>query len=136
FGLVQGKQNVIAPGKRMLSSMTPTIVVRQGRLRAVLGSPGGPTITTTVAQLLMQMIDHGRRLEQAIRAPRLHHQWLPDEIAYEPGVSASALANLRQRGHAEVKVDHLGHANCIEIENEVITAVADVERGGGAAAAY
>jgi gamma-glutamyltranspeptidase / glutathione hydrolase len=138
FGLVQGTQNAIAPGKRMLSSMTPTIVLRQGRLRAVLGSPGGPTITTTVAQLLLQMIDHGRSLQQAVRAPRLHHQWLPDEIAYEPGVSAAALAALRQRGHTAVEVDHIGHANCIEIDPEtrILHAVADVERGGGAAAAY
>ena len=80
FGLVQGEQNAIQPGKRMLSSMTPTIVVKDGKLRAVVGSPGGPTIITTVAQIVMQLIDHGRPLVDAVGAPRVHHQWMPDEI--------------------------------------------------------
>ena len=71
------------PGKRMLSSMTPTIVVKDGKLRAVVGSPGGPTIITTVAQIVMQLIDHGRPLDDAVGAARVHHQWMPDQITYE-----------------------------------------------------
>jgi gamma-glutamyltranspeptidase / glutathione hydrolase len=138
FGLVQGTQNAIEPGKRMLSSMSPTIVLRGERVRAVLGSPGGPTITTTVAQILMQLIDHGRSLESAIAAPRVHHQWLPDQLMIErrlPDATARALTAL---GHTLSPELGIGHANCIEVELPagMIHAVADVTRGGGAAAAY
>jgi gamma-glutamyltranspeptidase/glutathione hydrolase len=138
FGLVQGPQNSIAPGKRMLSSMTPTIVVKDGKLRAVLGSPGGPTITTTVAQILMQVIDHGRTISQAVRAPRMHHQWLPDSILAESAIDPADKAALEQRGHQFRTWDGIGHANCIEIEPETggVRAVADVARGGGKAVAY
>lgn len=138
FGLVQGPQNSVAPGKRMLSSMTPTIVVKDGKLRAVLGSPGGPTITTTVAQILLQVIDHGRTISQAVRAPRMHHQWLPDMITAEPEIGAEDKAALEQRGHQFRTWDGIGHANCIEIEPETggVRAVADVARGGGKAVAY
>jgi gamma-glutamyltranspeptidase / glutathione hydrolase len=138
FGLVQGPQNSIAPGKRMLSSMTPTIVVKDGKLRAVLGSPGGPTITTTVAQILLQVIDHGRSISQAVRAPRMHHQWLPDSIMAEPELDPADKAALEQRGHQIRTWDGIGHANCIEIEPETggVRAVADAARGGGKAVAY
>jgi gamma-glutamyltranspeptidase/glutathione hydrolase len=138
FGLVQGPQNSIAPGKRMLSSMTPTIVVKDGKLRAVLGSPGGPTITTTVAQVLMQVIDHGRTISQAVRAPRMHHQWLPDSILAESEIDAADKAALEARGHQFRVWDGIGHANSIEIEPATggVRAVADVGRGGGKAVAY
>lgn len=138
FGLVQGSQNAIEPGKRMLSSMSPTIVLQGERLRAVLGSPGGPTITTTVAQVLLQLIDHGRSLEAAIAAPRLHHQWLPDEIAYEQRLPEPTVATLRAMGHTLVQQPGIGHANCIavDLETGLLHAVADTTRGGGAAAAY
>jgi len=138
FGLVQGAQNAIAPGKRMLSSMTPTIVSSQGKLRAVLGSPGGPTITTTVAQLLMQWIDHHRTLREAIAAPRLHHQWLPDTIVHEPGVPGTTLRALEQFGHQLLLEPVIGHANCIEVDpaSGVLQAIVDSERGGGGASAY
>jgi gamma-glutamyltranspeptidase/glutathione hydrolase len=138
FGLVQGEQNAIAPGKRMLSSMSPTIVAREGRLRAVLGSPGGPTITTTVAQLVMQLVDYGRTLPEAIRAPRIHHQGLPDAVIAEQGVDPALLDGLRARGHAVVVRPSIGHANCIEVDphTHVLRAVADVARDGGSAEAY
>jgi gamma-glutamyltranspeptidase/glutathione hydrolase len=138
FELVQGEQNAIEPGKRPLSSMSPTIVSRDGALRLVLGSPGGPTITTTVAQIVLQVIDHRRTLEQAIAAPRIHHQWLPDAIWYEPGVPESTLQALAARGHALDLEERIGHANCIEVDAKTGErhAVADVTRGGGAAAAY
>lgn len=138
FGLVQGPQNSIAPGKRMLSSMTPTIVVKDGAVRAVLGSPGGPTITTTVAQILMQIIDHGRTISEAVRAPRMHHQWLPDSILAESELDPADKAALEQRGHQFRIWDGIGHANCIEIEPATggVRAVADVARGGGKAVAY
>ncbi len=138
FGLVQGPQNAIAPGKRMLSSMSPTIVVKDGELRAVVGSPGGPTIITTVAQILMQLIDHGRSLEQAVGAVRIHHQWLPDQILHEADLPPATAAALEGLGHKLKTRDHIGDANCIELDPKTkkLTAVADVKRDGGKAAAY
>jgi gamma-glutamyltranspeptidase/glutathione hydrolase len=138
FGLVQGEQNAIAPGKRMLSSMTPTIVTREGKLRAVLGSPGGPTITTTVAQIAMQLVDYGRSLPEAVREPRIHHQGLPDRVLAEQGAAPELLAGLRARGHEVMLLPRIGHANCIEVDprSGVLRAVADVERDGGKALAY
>ena len=138
FGLVQGPQNGIEPGKRMLSSMTPTIIVKDGKLRAVVGSPGGPTITTTVAQIVMQLIDHNRSLQQAVAAPRVHHQWLPDQIWHESSLPATTVTELQALGHKLVGRDRIGHANCIEIDpkSSALTAVADVRRDGGKASAY
>ncbi|MET0411233.1 MAG: gamma-glutamyltransferase [Polyangiaceae bacterium] len=138
FELVQGEQNAIEPYKRPLSSMSPTIVSRDGQLRLVLGSPGGPTITTTVAQILLQVLDQGRTLEQAVAAPRIHHQWQPDAIWYEPGVSERTLGALGALGHALDLEERIGHASCIARDPATgeLHAVADVTRGGGAAAAY
>lgn len=139
FGLVQGPQNAIEPGKRMLSSMTPTIVTKAGELRAVVGSPGGPTITTTVAQIILQLIDYGRPLEVAVRDHRIHHQWKPDAIWHEDALEADLAKALENKGHElKNKGWKIGHANCISVDPEtgVIKAVADVARDGGAAAAY
>lgn len=138
FGLVQGPQNGIEPGKRMLSSMSPTILSKDGKLRAVVGSPGGPTITTTVAQIVMQLIDHGRTLEQAVNAPRVHHQWLPDQIMHEASLPASTVTELEAMGHKLVQWERIGHANCIEVDpkSSALIAVADVKRDGGKASAY
>ncbi len=137
FGLVQGPQNAIAPGKRMLSSMTPTIVTKGGQLRAVVGSPGGPTISTTVAQIVLQLIDHDRSLEEAVAAPRVHHQWLPDMIWHESKLPAELVEQLEAKGHTLRSRHRIGHANCIEVGPEgELRAVADVERDGGKAAAY
>ncbi len=138
FGLVQGPQNAIEPGKRMLSSMSPTILAKDGKLRAVIGSPGGPTITTTVAQVVMQLIDHGRSLKQAVVASRVHHQWLPDQIWHEASLPAPTVAALSALGHKLQSRDRIGHANCIEVDpkSSAFIAVADVERDGGKASAY
>jgi gamma-glutamyltranspeptidase/glutathione hydrolase len=138
FGLVMGAQNAIQPGKRMLSSMTPTIVVKDGRLRAVVGSPGGPTIITTVAQIVMQLIDHQRPLVDAVGAARVHHQWMPDEIAYEEALPAATIAALKDKGHAMRARARIGVANCIEVDptTGALVAVADVKRDGGKAAAW
>lgn len=140
YGLVQGERNKIEPGKRMLSSMTPTIVVKDGELRAVLGTPGGSTITTTVAQLVRALVDYGVPLPEAVRAPRVHHQWLPDQVAVEPEVEPELSAGLKALGHALVPYasGHIGHAHCIEVDplTHGYRAVADVARGDGAAVAY
>tara|TARA_R110002073_G_scaffold140253_6_gene290747 strand:- start:10054 stop:11961 length:1908 start_codon:yes stop_codon:yes gene_type:complete len=137
FGLIQGPQNAIAPGKRMLSSMTPTIVLKDGKLRAILGSPGGPTISTTVAQILLQLIDHGRSLPDAVAAPRVHHQWLPDQIWHEERLSAALTSELEARGHKLKARRSIGHANCIEVlQDGSFQAVADLGRDGGKASAF
>jgi gamma-glutamyltranspeptidase / glutathione hydrolase len=140
YGLVQGEQNRIEPKKRMLSSMTPTMVLKEGQLRAVLGTPGGPTITTTVAQLMRDLIDYGMPLDEAVALPRVHHQWLPDRVMVEASVEPELVAGLRARGHevAEISGHTIGHANCIEVDPQTkgFRAVADVTRGSGGAAAY
>jgi gamma-glutamyltranspeptidase / glutathione hydrolase len=138
FGLVQGPQNAIQPGKRMLSSMTPTIITKDGKLRAVVGSPGGPTITTTVAQIIMQLIDHGISLEQAVNATRVHHQWLPDQIWHEDSLPQQTVDALAAMGHKLQSRSRIGHANCIEVDptSAALIAVADVQRDGGKASAF
>jgi gamma-glutamyltranspeptidase/glutathione hydrolase len=100
FGLVQGEANAIAPGKRPLSSMTPTVVLRDGRAAIVTGSPGGATIINTVLQVITNLIDHGMTPAEAIAAKRFNHQWLPDAITHEPGfASEEVVAALRAKGH-------------------------------------
>jgi gamma-glutamyltranspeptidase / glutathione hydrolase len=100
FGLVGGSANAIAPGKRMLSSMTPTIVVKDGRTWLVLGSPGGGRIITTVLQVLLNVVDHGMDVQEAVDAPRFHHQWLPDAVLLERrGFSADVVDALEAMGH-------------------------------------
>jgi gamma-glutamyltranspeptidase/glutathione hydrolase len=140
YGLVQGERNRIQPNKRMLSSMTPTIVEREDRVRAVLGSPGGPTIITTVVQLVRALVDHKRPLQEAVNAPRVHHQWLPDRVMAEDRIESDLRRGLQRLGH---EVDtaswpEIGHAMCIEVdpESRAIRAVADTTRGGGTALAY
>ena len=101
FGLIQGVANAIEPHKRPLSSMTPTIVEKDGRVVLVLGSPGGPTIINTVLQVLVNVIDHGMALDEAVAAPRIHHQWLPDHVRYErQGLPQDVRDALAAMGHA------------------------------------
>ena len=138
FGLVQGERNKIEPGKRMLSSMTPTILAKDGDLRAVLGSPGGPTISTVVAQVTRALVDYDRPLDEAVAAFRVHHQWLPDAIWAEEKMPADVEAALEAKGHFIKKRPAIGDANSIEVDPKTrgFRAVADTSRGGGKAAAY
>src|SRR5438309_7792410 len=100
YGLIQGEANAIAPGKRRLSAMSSTIVLKDGKLFMVLGSPGGPRIISTVANILMGVIDYGLDIPQAVNAPRFHHQWEPDEIYIEnAGISPDTIKLLQARGH-------------------------------------
>jgi gamma-glutamyltranspeptidase/glutathione hydrolase len=104
FGLVDVHgQNAVAPGKRPLSSMTPTLVLQDGRVRMVAGSPGGPRIITTVLLALVNVIDFGMDPSEAIASPRFHHQWSPDELSIEAAIPADVQQGLRARGHV-VKV--------------------------------
>ena len=105
YGLIQGPANAIGPGKRPLSAMTPTIVLKDGKLFLVLGSPGGPTITTTVANVLIGVVDFSLDIQEAVNAPRFHHQWLPDEILVEDRVSPDTMNVLRSDGY-KLRVEH------------------------------
>lgn len=99
YGLIGGEANKVEPGKRMLSSMSPTIVRKDDRNFLVTGSPGGSRIITTTLQVIMNVIDHNMNIQTAVSAPRIHHQWLPDEIRVEQGISPDTLDLLRARGH-------------------------------------
>ncbi|MGH8220341.1 MAG: gamma-glutamyltransferase, partial [Steroidobacteraceae bacterium] len=116
FGLVQGAANAIAPGRRPLSSMSPTIVLKSGKLWLVLGSPGGPTIITTVANILLGVEDYGLDIQQAVDAPRFHQQWMPDRLFLEPDrFSPDTVRLLENEGYQIVDRDH-GDGECIEID--------------------
>lgn len=99
YGLVGSEANAIAPGKRPLSSMTPTFVFFQGRPFLILGSPGGPRIITTVLQVISNVIDHGLNVQEAVDAPRVHHQWRPDRLYLEDGIPADVIRNLVSMGY-------------------------------------
>ncbi len=113
FGLVQGEANAIQPRKRPLSSMTPTIVLRDGRLYMVAGSPGGPTIINTVLQVIVNVLDFGMNIQEATDFPRIHHQWLPDELRVERRLPPEAAADLASRGHRIRTVGGIGEVAAI-----------------------
>ncbi len=116
YGLIQGPANAIGPGKRPLSAMTPTVVLKDGKLFLVLGSPGGPTIITTVFNTLAGVVDYGLDIESAVNAPRFHHQWLPDQILAEDRVSPDTVHLLQAKGH-KIKTEHFwGDGECIEVD--------------------
>jgi len=136
FGLVQGETNTIAPGKRMLSAMTPTIVLGpDGRVKMVTGTPGGATIITTVAQVISNVVDFGMNAADATLAPRLHHQHLPDVLRFElNGLFPEVVSALRARGHeVEERPGYSGDTQTIVLlPDGTATAVADPRRGGAA----
>ena len=121
YGLIQGPANAVGPGKRPLSAMTPTIVLRKdapkdSQLFLVLGSPGGPTIITTVANILIGVVDFSLDIEEAVDAPRFHHQWLPNQILVEDRLSPDTMNLLRSKGH-KLNVEHFwGDGECIMID--------------------
>lgn len=116
YGLIQSEANAVGPNKRPLSAMTPTIVLKDGKLWLLLGSPGGPTIITTVANILIGVADFGLDIQQAVAAGRFHHQWLPDRIEMESDrFSPDTIALLQARGH-EVSFGLGGDGECIEID--------------------
>jgi gamma-glutamyltranspeptidase / glutathione hydrolase len=116
FGLVQGTANAIAPGKRPLSSMSPTIVLKDGRVSMVLGSPGGSRIITITLEVLLNMIDYGMEPQEAVNATRLHHQWLPDVIVAEPyALSADTVQSLQMRGYTVIEQSPWGAAELIVV---------------------
>lgn len=116
YGLVQGATNAIAPGKRPLSSMTPTLVTKDGKVFMVVGSPGGSRIITITLQTVLNIIDHGMAPQEAVDAPRIHHQWLPDEVYFEQrGLSADTQKLLQERGYKLVEQTPWGAAELIMV---------------------
>ncbi len=137
FGLTGNAANAIAPRKTPLSSMTPTIVTQDGQLRLAVGAPGGSTIITTVLQVLLNQLVHGMEVKQAIAAPRLHHQWLPDQVWFDRwGFDPLTLTELDRRGHRVQVRRPWGNANGIEVLPDGTLAGAVDPRGEGTAAGY
>lgn len=117
FGLIQGPANAIAPGKRPLSSMTPTMVLEDGKLRFVLGSPGGARIITVVANIFLSAAEGGLNIQQAVDAPRFHHQYLPDKLYLEPGFKPETVAALKGMGYAIPEAHgHWSNGECIAVD--------------------
>ena len=137
YGLIGSEANAIAPGKRPLSSMSPTLVLRDGRPVGVLGSPGGPRIITTVVQVLLNIIEFGMDVQAAVDFPRVHHQWKPDVLFLEDGIPNDVSANLKTKGHRVVPGGIWSAAQCIWIDEQTghITGGTD-HRIEGAAVGY
>jgi gamma-glutamyltranspeptidase/glutathione hydrolase len=138
YGLIQSEANAIAPGKRPLSAMAPTIVTKDGKLFMVLGSPGGPRIITTVANILMGVIDYGLDIQQAVNATRFHHQWEPDEIYMERnGISPDTIKLLEAHGHKIKEQGYWSDGECIAIDLKTGERLGAADgRNGGKAVGY
>lgn len=137
YGLVGGEANSVQPGKRMLSSMTPTIVEQNGKLLLVLGSPGGSTIPTTVFQVVVNVLDFKMSIADAVDAGRFHHQWLPDWISYEKSAADSAVINsLTNMGHILKERQSLGSINAIMILPDGKKAAGADKRGNNSSCGY
>ncbi|BFI69438.1 MULTISPECIES: gamma-glutamyltransferase [Yersinia pseudotuberculosis complex] len=134
YGLVQGATNAIAPGKRPLSSMSPTLVTKDGKTFMVLGSPGGSRIISITLQTALNVIDHGMAPQEAVDAPRIHHQWLPDEVYYEQrGVSADSLNILKNMGYKMVEQSPWGAAELILVGLAGVEGVSPANSGNDSA---
>jgi gamma-glutamyltranspeptidase/glutathione hydrolase len=139
YGLVQGEANAIAPGKRPLSSMSPTIALRDGRPEIVAGSPGGSRIITITLGVLQNIIDYGMNVKDAVDAPRVHHQWLPDEISLEQGaLDAAPRASLEALGYKLTERSPWGAAEAITIDPKTheLLGANDRRRPAGSALGY
>ena len=136
FGLIQGKANAIEPGKRMLSSMSPTIVTKNDSVRMVIGAAGGPRIISATLQNFLNMAVFNMPAQKAISAPRFHHQWLPDEIRYEAfGISKDSRLMLEEMGHT-LKTGSVGRAHIIHIGDDGSRNGAPDPRGDGTAVGF
>ena len=137
YGLVGGDANAPAPGKRPLSSMSPTLVLKDGKVYLVTGSPGGSRIITTVLQVISNVIDHGMNVQEAVSAPRIHHQWLPDELRVERGLSIDTVRILESRGHKVVVTPTSGSAQTIMVTPQgSLAGAADTRQRGTLASGY
>ncbi|MGE5644702.1 MAG: gamma-glutamyltransferase [Acidobacteriota bacterium] len=135
FGLLQGEANAIAPGKRPLSSMTPTIVLRGGKLYLVVGSPGGPRIIPAVLEVIQNVLDFKMDIQEAVARPRFHHQWLPDVLLLEQGIPREVADELRARGHNTERIRSMGEVAAILVQDGRLEGAAD-PRAEGKASGY
>ncbi|MGH1482713.1 MAG: gamma-glutamyltransferase [Geminicoccales bacterium] len=136
YGLIGGDANAVEPRKRPLSSMSPTIVLKDGKPFLVTGSPGGSRIITTTLQVIMNVIDHGMNIAEATHAARIHHQWLPDELRIEEGISADTVHLLEQRGHNVVVKNAMGSTQSIMVTDEGLYGASDPRRVGALTRGY
>ena len=134
YGLIGGEANKIEPNKRMLSSMSPTIVKNKGKNFLVTGSPGGSRIITTTLQVIMNVIDHGLNIQSAVAAPRIHHQWLPDELRIEEGISPDTIKILQEMGQQVKQKAAMGAIQSIMIKDGMMYGGADPRRSTSLAA--
>ena len=138
FGLIGSDANKIEPGKRMLSSMSPTIITKDDKAFMIVGSPGGSTIATVVLQVILNVLDFDMDIQQAIDMPRIHHQWLPDIINYEEfGLSLDVIQSLQNKGHKFGGIRVLGRCEgiLVDFENKIFLGSTD-PRGYGAAIGF
>ena len=136
FGLLGGEANSIKAGKRPLSSMTPTMVFKNGQLFFATGSPGGSRIITTVLQIIVNIIDHNMNLSEATIAPRMHHQWYPDIISLESGFSPDSIRILKNRGHnVKSARGSIGNAQSVGFQNALYLGASDARRPGAGSVA-
>ena len=137
FGLLGAEANAVAPHKRMLSSMTPTIVEKNGQLFMVVGTPGGSTIITSVYQVILNVIEFGLPLKDAVHKPRFHHQWLPEHLYYERGAfDEQKLEALKALGHFPKERGRIGRVEAIlRLSDSRLEGVAD-HRGDDTAGGY
>ncbi|OZB80949.1 MAG: gamma-glutamyltransferase, partial [Halothiobacillus sp. 13-55-253] len=139
FGLVQGRVNQIEPGKRPLSSMSPTIVLKDGKLFMVTGSPGGSTIISTTLESILNVVDFGMNMQQAVDAPRVHHQWYPDVVLIEPGLlTPKTQTTLKDMGYRFKEVTSWGADEAILLNPKtgLLEGANDRRRPAGLAAGY
>jgi gamma-glutamyltranspeptidase/glutathione hydrolase len=136
YGLIGGDANAPGPGKRPLSSMTPTIVLKNGRPFLVTGSPGGSRIITAVLGIITNVIDLDMGVVEAVAAPRIHHQWSPDEVAAERGLPADVIRALEARGHKVRQIMPGTSANSILVTPQGFVGAADQRTRGALAAGY
>ena len=134
YGLIGGEANKVEPNKRMLSSMSPSIVKKDGKNFLVTGSPGGSRIITTTLQVIMNVIDHGLNIKSAVTAPRIHHQWLPDVIRIEEGISPDTINSLVERGHQVLQKSSMGAIQSIMVKDGIMYGGADPRRSTALAA--
>jgi len=132
YGLIQGEANAIAPRKTPLSSMTPTIVLKDGKPVLALGSPGGPTIINTVLEVMVNFIDFHMNVQDAVNWPRFHHQWMPDDVRLENGYSPDTVALLEQRGYKVRRSASQGECAAIAFENGWLLGAPDPRTEGTA----
>jgi gamma-glutamyltranspeptidase/glutathione hydrolase len=133
YGLIGGEANAVQAGKTPLSSMTPTMLMKDGKVFLVTGSPGGSQIITTVLQTIVNVVDHGMNIQAATNAPRIHHQWWPDELLVEHTLSPDTVSLLRARGHTVTPSEPIGTTQTILYWDGLFQGAADPRRGGGKA---